>query len=697
VHGFEVLACSFTTGPPPSDEIVDLLLTLLFWRSKLGVGDRRVKKEKSEGKEGKGGKDGTEKKRKGNKDKTKKKKSKNRDIDAEKEVVKEEPLGVNIMPGSSRQDENLTVSTAGTRDRTDGTSGIGEGRVMSPFLPPNSPVRVPSPFPSVLGSTQMPPQMSSSDPQNPGVSTSHTAHTQSPGLASLDAGCESISGEITMTKRQRQLIAGDSYRPPGDRREASEIEKANIPKNISDDFSAASFSIFRNTSEMELNGCGDVPPITKEGKKGGGGGGEIEKGDRNKEKDRKEKEKEKDKLDSGFGPIPTPHSILPSELEPEYRVDDGNVSVGKVASRKRGTIMSLFGWKSAVGSGLTALTVPHGMDNNESYDEENHGSGSGSGGGPGSGSGSGGGQGSGSRSGSGGSGMGSGSPPVMSPILIGLTGVPSSFPPLPPSLPPNTGSAIENANPRLSSLSMSPTTVPTLSSHSTLLSGSASQPISLPSVPLSPSALPLSTFSTDAPAFSESPERKKDAKSEKQENNFTFEVVRSDSKVGGDVQGECDLVDAGIDMRVRLSQDGKSVRSENGIVIANGSDGEGEGVGGEEEEGEEEDEEEEEEEEEEEVEDTYSMMPSTHSKEGKIERICVPQILPVLYACLPYVTSLDVVQATVRAIEKSVTFAPSDDHVVHEDISRTKTSSKTGIFSRSSQVRTCLKSVKNDL
>jgi hypothetical protein len=176
-------------------------------------------------------------------------------------------------------------------------------------------------------------------------------------------------------------------------------------------------------------------------------------------------------------------------------------------------------------------------------------------------------------------------------------------------------------------------------------------------------------------------------KSDKQENNFTFEVVRSDSKVGGDVHGECDLVDASIDMRVRLSQDGKSGRSESGIVIGSGSDGEGEGegVGGEEEEGEEEDEEEEEEEEEE-VEDAYSTMPSTHSKEGKIERICVPQILPVLYACLPYVTSLDVVQATVRAIEKSVTFAPSDDNVVYEDISRTKTSSKTGIFSRSSQV-----------
>jgi hypothetical protein len=174
-------------------------------------------------------------------------------------------------------------------------------------------------------------------------------------------------------------------------------------------------------------------------------------------------------------------------------------------------------------------------------------------------------------------------------------------------------------------------------------------------------------------------------KSEKQENNFTFEVVRSDAKVRGDLHGECDRVDASIDMRVRLSQDGKSVKSESGIVTGSGSEGEGEGGGeeGEEEEGEEE------EEDEEEVEDNYSIMPTTHSKEGKIERICVPQILPVLYACLPYVTSLDVVQATVRAIEKSVTFAPSDDNTVYEDINRTKTSSKTGIFSRSSQVCFC--------
>jgi hypothetical protein len=197
-------------------------------------------------------------------------------------------------------------------------------------------------------------------------------------------------------------------------------------------------------------------------------------------------------------------------------------------------------------------------------------------------------------------------------------------------------------------------------------------------------------------------------KSEKHENNFTFEVVRSDSKLGCDVEGEKDRVDTSIDMRVRLSQDASGIGGVTGLVIGSGSDGEGigtgerakEGEGGEgdedgEEDGEEDEEEgeEEEEEEEEEDDDNYSIMHPTHSKEGNIERIFVPQILPVLYACLPYVTSLDVVQSTVRAIEKSVTFAQSDDKILYEDISRTKTSSKTGIFSRSYQVRTSLQSV----
>jgi hypothetical protein len=105
---------------------------------------------------------------------------------------------------------------------------------------------------------------------------------------------------------------------------------------------------------------------------------------------------------------------------------------------------------------------------------------------------------------------------------------------------------------------------------------------------------------------------------------------------------------------------------------------------------------EEEEVEEEEDEDFYSPNTDPHKDSTpRTERILVPQILPVLFACLPSVTSLDLVQSTVLTLEKSVTNPlPSSPNVQRkgffkESKSVTATPERThGLFSRSTEVRT---------
>ena len=402
--------------------------------------------------------------------------------------------------------------------------------------------------------------------------------------------------------------------------------------------------------------------------------------------------------------LPSP----PSELETDFRTDD--TSIGKSASRKRGSILSLFGWKSS--TGVHAASVSSGVASVESADDH--------------------------------SSVGTVTPYVTSPALPGIS---SSSVPLPPfaMLPSALNVSVPLLNQPHHSISISSSLPLYPSSSSTPFSSTSSSSSCTSSS--SPSSLPLSLTSFPVSIFSSktSPEKKKgnmqnrfeiepiseenfksideaegiiesDGKSdnlvvikkdvegrEKEREKETMSVgVTNRDQIKGEIEGKLYETDGNADdnfskeieeqnksrnvpenindykfdiakskkekhgantdlVQRIIENDGESdIENTGKSTIDGGNQAESSGSekreekdgGGEEDTGEEEEEDEEEEEEEE---DNVNHIPSDKSPHVNIERIELPLILHTLFACLPNVESLDLVHSTVRTIELSVT------------------------------------------
>lgn len=499
-----------------------------------------------------------------------------------------------------------------------------------------------------------------------------------------------------------------------------------IPRGSHDDFTSPSKSILRYNSDVDLR---DPATGILRGK-------EV--------KDEKEKDKEKDgrhgfgygnekgssrKLDGNKGDkdgqdgiLPLSSLLLPADPDTEIKSDDAGITVKRGVSRKRGSILSLFGWSSSGGTGAgagagagsgTVTGAGTGAGSAVSVASTNSGLESAS---------------HGSRSHDEESLGGSISPTVASPTLMGIgmgigmgmgmstgmgTGMetmqshcPPSFPLLPPGLvSTSSSSSAATAVPSLShphshTCSSTPSSYP--SSPSTRPAFTAPQlPLPPYSLPRSLPPYPLPTMSHPTTPTPSSPPSRTNVSSifrfsaseniiatisPRKEHSSDDLMVKSAAKSSGIGGG---ISHKGVDDKTGDSKDENQGNNDEEEEGEEGSEGDEEG------------EEDEEVEEEETEEDFYSPNTDPHKDSTpRTERILVPQILPVLFACLPSVTSLDLVQSTVLMLEKSVTnplpLSPSIQRkgFFKESKSVTATPERThGLFSRSTEVRTFMQRI----
>ena len=522
----------------------------------------------------------------------------------------------------------------------------------------------------------------------------------------VSSSVESISmihSENSKNENENEIKISRNLSSTGVRTRSSTTYSADpgpsIPRERCDAFTSPSKSILKDDNDS------DVRDLITTGLQGQGGRKDVG-GTKEKEKEiDKEKIKEKEKghsrgygygyergsskkldgkkgdKDGQDGILPLSPLLLPTDHDSDLKSDDAGLTVKRGVSRKRGSILSLFGWSSGAGTGSgTGSGVGTGAGSAVSVASTNSGLASTS---------------RGSQSHDDESSGGSISPTVASPTLMGMgigsgigsgMGTVSSYcPPTFPLLPP--AHSTHSTSSSSSSFSSSSSYFPSTSSY-------PSSPSTRPLV--APSHLPPASTLTEYPSHTEifpttptpsSPPSSRGNQSSVSRFPLTGNIPSSTSPSKDDSLIMKSAVNSSL-------IDGK---------ISN-DDGEGVEVGGskgdnkvnddeEEEEGDDDEVDDVEDEDEEEFYSPGGMDPHKDST-PRTEKILVPQILPVLFACLPSVTSLDLVQSTVFALEKAVTTilptSPSTQRkgFFVESKSVTATPERThGLFSRTTEVR----------
>ena len=573
VHGFQVLTSSFSRGLPVSDLMVELLLTMLFWRTKCRVG---VKEKK-------------------NKDKRKTKKKK----DSMKKATQNKKEIIENDEGSETKKKELKGKEGGKRYESGDTS----------FHNPTS-----------------------------HINTNASMNT----IRTLTATSSSMSISIFNKEVEKEREKEEEKRP--DNRTNAEIKQikatgvdigdiSNAPSSLNNR-SSDSHSASKHSDKTDIEKFDDQAvskrniDSSEEGRNGDNKGRdeevvETKEKEKEKEEERKDDKNNHNNIDKNHEDDDDHSKTLGQEEE--IKVEDS--SVGKISSRKRGSIMSLFGWKrdSSVGCGGVVTN----LGNGESPD-------------------------SGGTSG------------TSSPGLVPQSLTCGTFPASPPIFP-----LLSSVSVGLSSSLTTSTSISTSITHAVTVTGTStmsnniditsSLPLSLPLLPHSPSIIsPISKDKNDKRLLLGVDEGS-DVYGKKTTEPTEFVVMRKE-KFGEERDDDDD-----------------------GREGEDGDDGD-------------DDDDDDDEEDEEEVEEregekgkgkTSRSPPSSisysHSiglyndsnidrgreketekqkeveKEIEIERIVVPQVLPALFACLPSVLSLDVVQSAVRSIEKSVALGKNEE------------------------------------
>lgn len=674
VHGFEVLTKAFSSGPAANDVIIDLLLSLLFWRSKGRMSDRRKVKTKTKSK------------------KNKKMKNKIDDKFVNEEIEKVESNREIADMEDNFVSNNDTVvkvdkETEAERIVSELEVKVEVGKPLNPVgfriaqgapTTTPSPVHVPATIPSLAFSSLHTHSVSSSMESIPKI------HSESYKNENENENEMKISRNLSSTDirtRSSTIYSAD----PG----------PLIPRERCDAFTSPSKSILKDDNDN------DVRDLIIGGLQEQGGRKDLRGSNTEKEKEKiKEKEKghsrgygygyergSSKKLDWKKGDkdgqdviLPLSPLLLPTDHDSDLKSDDAGLTVKRGVSRKRGSILSLFGWSSGAGTGsgtgtgtgagsaVSVASTNSGLAStsrgSQSHDDESSG--------------------------------GSISPTVASPTLMGMgigsgMGTVSSYcPPTFPLLPP--AHSTHSTNSSSSSFSSSSSYFPSTSSYP---SSPSTHPLVAPShLPPPPT---LTEYSSTSEIFPTTPTPSSPPSTRRNQSSVSRFPLTGNIPSSTSPSKEDSLI-----MKSAVSSsliDGKISNKVGEGVEVGGSKGENKVNDDEkeEEEGEDEDDEEDEVEvEDEEEEEFYSPGIDSHKDSTpRTEKILVPQILPVLFACLPSVTSLDLVQSTVFALEKAVTTvlpaSPSTQRkgFFTESKSVTATPERThGLFSRTTEVRT---------